>query len=154
MDSNGLYKLTKCSFFKRFFRFFAGAAHQKTFRDMEEEFGSTAPEFLLQRCFEMCSLTADPNAPPVRSLFSRPPSQQNVAKCRTLLSRPSMPGHFLQNVGKASLGFSTPGRTWHEKYLCRQLRFLRKTLGHLSPVYCLTFDRTGLLVSGSQVHQL
>ena len=123
-----------------------GAAHHKTFRDMEEEFGSTAPEFLLQRCFEMCTLTADPSAPPVRSLFCRPTSQQNAVK-RTMLSRPTVPGDYLQNVQKMSLGFLTPGRVWHEKYLCRQFRYLRKTLGHLSPVYCLTFDRTGQLVS-------
>jgi hypothetical protein len=49
-------------------------------------------------------------------------------------------------VEKLSLGYSTPGRVWHEKYLCKQFKYLRKTLGHLSAVYCLTFDRTGMLV--------
>jgi len=124
-----------------------GTAHPKTFRDMEEEFGTTtAPEFLLQRCFELCKATADPTAPPVRSLFCRAPMSPNAVKRKPMLSRPSQPGNFLQNIEKLSLGFATPGRVWHEKYLSRQLKYLRRTLGHLSAVYCLTFDRTGQLV--------
>ena len=127
-----------------------GAAHQKTFRDMEEEFGALPPEFLLQRCFELCTATADPTAPPVRSLFCRTatsPSTNAVVKNRPILSRPSQVGSYLQNIEKLSMGFSTPGRVWHEKYLSRQLKYLRRTLGHLSAVYCLTFDRTGQLVN-------
>jgi hypothetical protein len=70
----------------------------------------------------------------------------NAVKRKPMLSRPSQPGNFLQNIEKLSLGFATPGRVWHEKYLSRQLKYLRRTLGHLSAVYCLTFDRTGQLV--------
>jgi hypothetical protein len=66
--------------------FSPGGAHPKTFRDMEEEFGSTAPEFLLQRCFEMAEMTADPAAPPVRSLFCRPAASSS--RRPTMLSRP------------------------------------------------------------------
>ncbi len=127
-----------------------GASHPKTFRDMEEEFGTIAPEFLVQRCFELCTATADPTAPPVRSLFSRAfSSSSNAAKNKPLLTRPAKVGNFLQNVQKLTLGFNTPGRIWHEKYLCRQLKYLRRTLGHLSAVYCLTFDRTGQVVRKS-----
>ena len=133
-----------------FFRFdWTGAAHQKTFRDMEEEFGSLPPEFLLQRCFELCTATADPTAPPVRSLFCRTATSQSanaVVKKRPILTRPTQIGNYLQNIEKLSMGFSTPGRIWHEKYLSRQLKYLRRTLGHLSAVYCLVFDRTGQMV--------
>jgi len=124
-----------------------GASHPKTFRDMEEEFGTIAPEFLVQRCFELCTATADPTAPPVRSLFSRSASSSsNAAGNKPLLTRPANVGNYLQNIQKLSLGFATPGRVWHEKYLSRQFKYLRRTLGHLSAVYCLTFDRTGQVV--------
>jgi hypothetical protein len=117
---------------------------------MEEEFGSLPPEFLLQRCFELCTATADPTAPPVRSLFCLSSASQSgnaVVKQKPILANPSQTGSFLQNIEKLSMGFTTPGRIWHEKYLSRQLKYLRRTLGHLSAVYCLTFDRTGQLVN-------
>ena len=32
-----------------------GQRHQKTFKDMEDEFGEPANEYLLNKCFELCS---------------------------------------------------------------------------------------------------
>jgi hypothetical protein len=48
-----------------------GGSHVKTFRDIEEEFGFIAPEYLLKRCFELCSAIGDPKGPQTRSLVQK-----------------------------------------------------------------------------------
>ena len=51
----------------------------------------------------------------------------------------------MQDVNRARLGLGPKPRVWHERHLLSKFQKLRKTLGHLASVYCLTFDRTGRL---------
>lgn len=116
---------------------YRGDPHARTFGDLEEEYGSVPGEHLLNLCYNLCSV--DPCAPTVRSLMSH--ARQVRAKARL--------HHLGYNLAKCvqSLRFGvspSPG-IWHERYLSRKFKKLRRTLGHLSSVYCLTFDRTGRL---------
>ena len=105
---------------------------------------SIPKEHLLQLCFDLCNV--NPAVPSVRSLLSH---ARLEAKRRQANTTP-VP-NIMHQIHNKSLGighypnsniWTTKGQ-WHEKHLCRQLKRLRKTLGHLSSVYCLTFDRTG-----------
>ena len=105
---------------------------------------SIPKEHLLQLCFDLCNV--NPAVPSVRSLLSH----ARLEAKRRQGSATYVP-NIMHQIHDKSLGIShypnsniwkTKGH-WHEKHLCRQLKRLRKTLGHLSSVYCLTFDRTG-----------
>ena len=124
-----------------------GRPHPKTFRDLEEEFGKVPPEYLLRLCFDLC--TTNPAVPSVRSLLSHARLQAK-ATARQKLSLSTIRPHIdlgnpMQHIHNARLGMAPTPRIWHERHLVKQIRKLRTTLGHLSSVYCLTFDRTGKL---------
>ncbi len=112
-----------------------GTSHPKTYRDMEEEYGTVPNEFLMKKCFELCSRLA-PGASNVRSMLRR--------EKRSL---PLQQDHVLQKLTNHELGFRrrTYQDSWHVQ-LAKELKLLRRTFGHLSAVYCLLFDRTGRLV--------
>merc|ERR1719295_299502 len=117
-----------------------GRAHPKTFRDLEEENGARVPDgdYLLRLCFDLCS--ANPAVPSVRSLLSHA-RLQGKSRQAALQAVPNA----MQDVNRARLGLGPKPRVWHERHLLSKFQKLRKTLGHLASVYCLTFDRTGRL---------
>ena len=103
-------------------------------------------EHLLRLCFDLCNV--NPAVPSVRSLLSH----TRLEAKRRQMGVTVVP-NIMQQIQNKHLGIghypnSNMWRSkgqWHEKHLCRQLKRLRRTLGHLSSVYCLTFDRTGRL---------
>lgn len=114
-----------------------GQSHPKTFRHMEEEMGPVPSEYLLQKAFELCRVSA-PSDSSVRSLLRR--------EKRSLSASQAHP-NVLQRLYNLSTGLQVGSyeRQWHQT-LAKGLRLLRRTFGHLSSVYCLIFDRTGRLV--------
>jgi hypothetical protein len=107
---------------------------------------SIPKEHLLRLCFDLCNV--NPAVPSVRSLLSH----ARLEAKRRQGGLPLVP-NVMQQIQNKHLGIGhypnlniwTRKGDWHKKHLCRQLKRLRKTLGHLSSVYCLTFDRTGSL---------
>ena len=109
--------------------------------------GNSIPkEHLLQLCFDLCNV--NPAVPTVRSLLSHSRLENKRRKANV----PTV-ANLMKQIQNKDLGIGhypnsniwTSKGSWHEKHLCRHLKRLRKTLGHLSSVYCLTFDRTGRL---------
>eukprot|EP00095_Tigriopus_kingsejongensis_P000510 maker-scaffold367_size194084-snap-gene-0.46 protein:Tk00510 transcript:maker-scaffold367_size194084-snap-gene-0.46-mRNA-1 annotation:"bromodomain and wd repeat-containing protein 3 isoform x1" len=93
-----------------------GQAHARSFEEVERDHPGVAPDLLLELAQQFCSQSA---ATPGQSLLGR--LQGQLGLC------------------------GQPQRGWHD-HLCQQLKHLRRTLGHLSRVYCLLFDRTGQCV--------
>ena len=90
----------------------------------------------------------NPAVPSVRSLLSHTRLEAKRRQAGIIKMPKVMQQIHDQSLGTAHYPNSTVWRSkgqWHEKHVCRQLKRLRKTLGHLSSVYCLTFDRTGHL---------
>jgi bromodomain and WD repeat domain-containing protein 1/3 len=114
-----------------------GKSHQKTFRDMEEEFGQVPNEFLLSKCFELCSRLT-PGTSSVRSLLRRDKCNGATSNQQSNMIR-QLSQH---QVGKSDKAYNT---NWHTQ-LAKNMKLLRRTFGHLSSVYCLIFDRSGSLV--------
>ncbi len=131
-----------------------GKAHPNTFSEMGREVGmgkdggALHSDHLLRLCFKLSGMGLDGG------------KVGGSAATRTLVGRhpvlnPSLPppgrSHCLSALRNrefglpASLSPSSSGRAFQVR-LSRQLRRLRRTLGHLSAVYCLLFDRTGRLV--------
>ena len=111
-----------------------GQGHRKTFKDMEDEFGKLPNEYLLSKCFELCS-RLNPGSSSVRSLLKR----ENVALAKRT--------NFLQKLSHFQIGLTNNSYqpNWHTQ-LAKNMKLLRRTFGHLSSVYCLIFDRSGKLV--------
>jgi bromodomain and WD repeat domain-containing protein 1/3 len=110
-----------------------GAAHAKTFEDVRSESGPVGADHLIRLCYRMSESLGEP-APGVRTLLGR---GAGAARRRT--------GHPMKTLMHSQMGLVTPlaaPRPWHLR-LAKQMRKLRRTLGHLSSVYCLLFDRTG-----------
>ena len=121
-----------------------GNPHQKTFGDLEEEYGSVPPEYLLRLSYDLCS--TNPVVPSVRSLLSHVRNKAYKKIGMPLHLRPQVDGGSIQkHIVNSRLGLSPSPRVWHERHLIPQFKKLRTTLGHLSSVYCLTYDRTGRL---------
>ena len=112
-----------------------GNSHRKTFRDMEDEFGEVPNDFLLKKCFDLCSRLS-PGTSSVRSMLQKE-SRSTVTKNV----------NFLQRLSKHNIGIrdNSYKPVWHSQ-LAKSMKLLRKTFGHLSSVYCLIFDRSGRLV--------
>ena len=115
-----------------------GSSHRKTFRDMEDEFGQLPNEFLLQKCFDLCS-RLNPGSSSVRSML------QKSEKSRSSMA--AKKSNFLQKLTSHQIGIVDKSYkpVWHSQ-LAKSMKLLRKTFGHLSSVYCLIFDRSGRLV--------
>ena len=65
-----------------------GSSHQKTFKDMEDEFGQMPNEFLLQKCFDLCS-KLNPGTSAVRSMLQKKNRSVARAKNTNFLQRSS-----------------------------------------------------------------
>ena len=113
-----------------------GSSHQKTFRDMEDEFGRMPNEFLLQKCFDLCS-RLNPGTSAVRSMLQK--ENRSVARAKNTNFLQRLSSHAIGNMDKSYKP------VWHSQ-LAKSMKILRKTFGHLSSVYCLIFDRSGRLV--------
>ena len=107
-----------------------GHPHARTFEDIKNEVGNHLPaEHLLQLTFRLCSASA-------------------VAGSRTLLASSNTPRERLPRPNDLPLLINQQAtgkinfRQW-ETRLTSRFSFLRRTLGHLSGVYCLVFDRSG-----------
>lgn len=107
-----------------------GQSHARTFDDVQTEFGSQLlDEHLLTHTFKLCSASA-------------------VAGSRTLLNtgrsrrrkQDVVNSNFMPILNQHQLGTPVNQRQWHSR-LAGKISFLRRTLGHLSGVYCLVFDR-------------
>ena len=113
-----------------------GSSHQKTFKDMEDEFGQMPNEFLLQKCFDLCS-KLNPGTSAVRSMLQK--KNRSVARAKNTNFLQRLSSHAIGNMDKSYKP------VWHSQ-LAKSMKILRKTFGHLSSVYCLIFDRSGRLV--------
>jgi bromodomain and WD repeat domain-containing protein 1/3 len=133
---------------------YMGNAHPKQLGDVANEVGPMPPEYLLDLCFKLCSISqqqhsrsAGATANGIRTLLghrllglaSAPSSLESS------LVKPSRPGVFHALANRQNGRASYNSSNWHE-YMARQMKQLRRTLGHLAAVYCMIFDRTGQIV--------
>ncbi len=115
-----------------------GQGHNRTFRDMEEEYGPLPTDYHLKTCFDLCQQRT-PDAWGVQSMM-----KWN----RGVL--PLQRKQLLTQLARRELGLNNrrPNQfqNFFHQQLSKNLKLLRKTLGHLSAIYCLVFDRSGRLV--------
>ena len=78
-----------------------GSSHQKTFKDMEDEFGQMPNEFLLQKCFDLCS-KLNPGTSAVRSMLQKKNRSVARAKNTNFLQRSSS-RHVFTNFPNTNL---------------------------------------------------
>ena len=112
-----------------------GKPHPKTYSDVGAEMAQLKlpSDHLLKLCFRL-SASREASAG-TRSLLGRPRDE-------TLRPRLAWTTDMLRRQ-QSGISRCSP-RQWFEKSrLISGLRKLRRTLGHLSSVYCLIFDRTG-----------
>ena len=124
-----------------------GDSHAKSFEDVRREVGHLDRDFLADLTYKLCSISqahsSSASSTTIKSLLSR-----FDAKAFEVPKLNPMQRLFNSQFGlPARLTKSQPAssKAWHTQ-LCRQLKKLRRTLGHLSSVYCLVFDRTGQFV--------
>jgi bromodomain and WD repeat domain-containing protein 1/3 len=111
-----------------------GRPHAKTFADIKNEVGPQIDQdHLIKLAYRLSGSSSDANSASTRTLLGRPRESWK--------SRVSWSVEMLRNQ-QSGISRCTP-RLWIEKRLTPALKKLRRTLGHLSSVYCLIFDRTG-----------
>ncbi len=117
-----------------------GQPHPKTLSDVQRESGRLSGDHLLRLCFRLSGGESDSSFTGVRTLLG---SRHRHASARPLSTK--------TNTAQALFGYQyglpsrLSPRSWHTR-LAQKMRRLRRTLGHLSSVYCLLFDRTGKFV--------
>jgi bromodomain and WD repeat domain-containing protein 1/3 len=136
-----------------------GSEHERTIEDMERQYPLVRPDYLLQLC---CRASATPSAAPtpqkVASLFSLKKNATNSSNveynfkqlCNYVRRRHLVPvcnANAACNIANILRGREISGpvsRRWVvSPKLYSSLQFQRRTLGHLSAVYCLLFDYSG-----------
>lgn len=124
-----------------------GDSHAKSYEDVRREVGHLDRDFLVDLTYKLCSISqahsASASSTTIKSLLSRFDTKPfEVPKLnpmqRVFNSQFGLPARLTKSQPASS-------KAWHTQ-LCRQLKKLRRTLGHLSSVYCLVFDRTGQFV--------
>ncbi len=136
-----------------------GRPHHKTFDEVCREGRMPPHQHLLSLCFKLSSLgvssasAGSPTSgfacrgPATMTLLGRHPALDPILSG---VQPPSSP-HCLVSMCHRQFGLSaalSPSVTSRSLNVLfsRRLRRLRRTLGHLSAVYCLLFDRTGRFV--------
>ncbi len=136
-----------------------GRAHQKTFSEVDREAsasrvggeGLLPHDHLLRLCFRLSGLGVGDREAATRTLMGRHPALDPPGRrASSSLSAGSTTHGLLalrdREFGtRAALSPAVTNRSLSVR-LSRRMRRLRRTLGHLSAVYCLLFDRTGRFV--------
>ncbi|XP_044761682.1 bromodomain and WD repeat-containing protein 1 [Coccinella septempunctata] len=137
-----------------------GNEHNRSFEDMEHQFPFIRPDYLLKICSHIAN-TSSKNASSlasknVKSMLKFKPrklsdSDHNFKQLSTIITRhhgiPVRDKNMKSNIVNILRGREIIGAIPRSKFIMPKmytaLQVQRRTLGHLSAVYCLVFDSTG-----------
>ncbi|XP_017020203.1 bromodomain and WD repeat-containing protein 3 [Drosophila kikkawai] len=142
-----------------------GNEHEQTFAELEQKYAHIGAHHLLEICGRLCPLVdreLPPSVPGIISLLGR--GRQNLLRTKetvyshrslrdycTTLHGVSLPDSSLtkstHNLSRVLAGREHVSNVRRKLLMptdiYRKTKLLRRTVGHLSSVYCVLFDRTG-----------
>ncbi|KAL5289713.1 BRWD3 family protein [Megaselia abdita] len=142
-----------------------GLKHEQSYQELEDKFCHIRPEHLLRICEKICPILEKEIAPSVSGIVSLLGNgRQSLLRTNDLLLKPRSLRDYCTRVHSMSLPDTTNTKSVHnlEKVLIgrevcasvsrkqiistsiyKKTQLLKRTVGHLSSVYCVLFDRTG-----------
>ncbi|XP_070137756.1 bromodomain and WD repeat-containing protein 3 isoform X1 [Drosophila bipectinata] len=142
-----------------------GNEHEQTFSELEQKYAHIGDNHLLEICSRLCPLVErelPPSVPGINSLLGT--GRQNLLRTQETVYRHRSLRDYCTRLHGVSLPDSDLTRPTHNLLrvisgrehgghvrrkllvptdLYRKTKLLRRTVGHLSSVYCVLFDRTG-----------